>query len=626
MYLKAIDVTGFKSFADRVRLEFKPGITEIVGPNGCGKSNIVDSIRWCIGEMSWKSLRSSSMVDVIFGGTKNRPSLHMAEVNLIFDNESKRLPVDFSEVTVTRKIFRSGESEYYLNKVQCRLRDIREMFLDTGIGGEGYAIIDQGGVEFVLKARPEERRELFEEAAGVSKYKAKRDEALKKLEKVDIDITRLNDSLALIEEQIKKLDSEARKARLHQKYKQELETAEVAMLLADIHARVSDIERENSELEPVRRQFSDLCGYVSSAEARLAALNIGLSEKRVEAQKISEKIASVKCEMGRLEEKIAGSGSNIAAIEKHIAKLEEDGARLSRRLEEIGPETDVLRAMITAQENELEVFQAQYEQKISESKSMEVEIRGLQEGITSAESRLMELMQSELDISKQTASEESNLTRDRENIAGLEKEGEKAKAAHSLLSQELVSLKTELDSKKAELEKTQSEYASAQERRKTIIARLEALSCRISETIAKKSAATATIEALRAQGNKDSYWIGAQAVLAAGINGVRGTLRHALEIKPEDRVLTEEALGRFLDSVVCDSAETAAECINLLKNSGAGRCRLIILSAVPEYAEQAQLWGLPESAKTMRERISCPPEYERLVNYLLKSVFVSSGE
>ena len=162
MYLKALEIIGFKSFADKVRLNFEPGVSCIVGPNGCGKSNVIDSVRWCIGEMSWKALRSGSMVDIIFNGTKKRAPLNMAQVNMIFDNTSRKLPVEFNEVTVSRKIFRSGESEYFLNRVPCRLKDIREMFLDTGIGGAGYAIIDQGSVNQMLEASPEQRREMFE--------------------------------------------------------------------------------------------------------------------------------------------------------------------------------------------------------------------------------------------------------------------------------------------------------------------------------------------------------------------------------------------------------------------------------------------------------------------------------
>src|SRR5882672_11298434 len=193
MRLKRLEMVGFKSFADKTRVEFEPGITSVVGPNGCGKSNIADAIRWGLGEMSAKSLRSQQMLDVIFNGTSNRAPQGFAEVALTFDNSSHQIPLDFTEVTVARRLFRSGESEYYINKTQCRLRDIKELFLDTGMGEDGYASLEQGKVEWILQAKPEERRELFEEAAGVSKYRARREEALRKLEKVEVDLSRLAD-------------------------------------------------------------------------------------------------------------------------------------------------------------------------------------------------------------------------------------------------------------------------------------------------------------------------------------------------------------------------------------------------------------------------------------------------
>jgi chromosome segregation protein len=169
MYLKKVEICGFKSFADKIKLDFEPGITAIIGPNGCGKSNTSDAIRWCLGETSARSLRSHQMMDVIFAGSQSRAATGMAEVSLTFDNSQNVLPIDYSEVTVTRRMFRSGESEYFINKVQCRMKDIRDLFLDTGIGAEGYSVMEQGKVEFILTAKPEERRELFEEAAGVSK-------------------------------------------------------------------------------------------------------------------------------------------------------------------------------------------------------------------------------------------------------------------------------------------------------------------------------------------------------------------------------------------------------------------------------------------------------------------------
>src|SRR5437762_873252 len=231
MRLKRLEMVGFKSFAEKTRVEFEPGITSVVGPNGCGKSNIADSIRWGLGEMSAKSLRSQQMLDVIFNGTANRPAQGMSEVALTFDNASRQIPLDYSEVTVARRLFRSGESEYTINKTQCRLKDIRDLFLDTGIGNDGYYVMAQGKIEFILASKPEERRELFEEAAGVSKYKVRREEALRKLNKVEQDMLRLNDSLAIYKQQMDSLDAAVRKAKQHQKYQEELRRLEITTFL-----------------------------------------------------------------------------------------------------------------------------------------------------------------------------------------------------------------------------------------------------------------------------------------------------------------------------------------------------------------------------------------------------------
>src|ERR1035437_5400569 len=263
MRLKRLERVGFKSFADKTRVEFEPGITAVVGPNGCGKSNIADAIRWALGEMSAKSLRSQQMMDVLVSGTAARSAQGMSEVSLTFDNTSHKIPLDYTEVTVARRLFRSGESEYYINKTQCRLKDVRDLFLDTGVGNDGYYVMAQGKIEFLLSAKPEERRELFEEAAGVSKYKVRREEALRKLAKVDQDMLRLNDSLAIYKQQMDSLETAVRKAKQHQKLQDDLKKLEIASLLQgflkaqaawqEIHARQ---EEEAQRLGAVREDVA----------------------------------------------------------------------------------------------------------------------------------------------------------------------------------------------------------------------------------------------------------------------------------------------------------------------------------------------------------------------------------
>ena len=205
MYLKRLELQGFKSFADKTVLEFMPGITSVIGPNGSGKSNISDSIRWVLGEQSMKSLRGAKSLDIIFSGTQNRKSLGFAEASLVFDNQDGALPIEYTEVTVTRKIYRSGETGYFINKVPCRLKDVLELFMDTGIGKDGYSIIGQGKIDEILSNKSEDRRHIFEEAAGIVKYRTRKQESEKKLERTKLNLLRINDILSEIETNLEPL-------------------------------------------------------------------------------------------------------------------------------------------------------------------------------------------------------------------------------------------------------------------------------------------------------------------------------------------------------------------------------------------------------------------------------------
>ncbi|HOW89379.1 MAG TPA: AAA family ATPase, partial [Elusimicrobiales bacterium] len=422
MYLKAIEIYGFKSFANKVKMPLKPGITCIVGPNGCGKSNVVDSLKWCIGEMSWKSLRLPSMMDVVFAGTAKRSQLNMAEVAMTFDNESRKLPLDFSEVTVTRKIYRSEESEYFINKVQCRLKDIREMFLDTGIGSDGYAIIDQGEVEYVLSASPEERRELFEEAAGVSKYKAKREEALRRLEKVDADLARLADATALIDEQIKKLDAEAKRARTRQKYQEELTAAEVAMLVGEISSLNSESERENAALEPVIKELSEIAVGITAIEGELAALNLTLAQRQEEERVLLEAIASVKFDKVRLEGTVVNNGRLSEEITSQVRAMEAADVRNEEAIAAAAPRIEDLKAALANSEAGLAGLKNDYESGLAELAKIDREMNEVDAAASEGEKEITAAYQSEMDISAEIASASSSRTHYEENILGLKKE------------------------------------------------------------------------------------------------------------------------------------------------------------------------------------------------------------
>ncbi|MBR6505205.1 MAG: AAA family ATPase, partial [Clostridia bacterium] len=234
MYLKRIEMQGFKSFADKTLLEFMPGITTVIGPNGSGKSNISDAIRWVLGEQSMKSLRGAKSEDIIFAGTQARKSLGFAEVSMIIDNSKGKLPIEYSEVTVTRRIYRNGESGYFINKTPCRLKDILELFMDTGIGKDGYSIIGQGKIDEILSNKSEDRRHIFEEAAGIVKYRVRKVESEKKLESTKLNLLRINDIISEIETNLEPLKNQSEKAKDYLNLREELKSIEIGLFLHNI--------------------------------------------------------------------------------------------------------------------------------------------------------------------------------------------------------------------------------------------------------------------------------------------------------------------------------------------------------------------------------------------------------
>lgn len=623
MYLKAIEIYGFKSFANKVKLPLKPGITCIVGPNGCGKSNVVDSLKWCIGEMSWKSLRMPSMMDVIFAGTTKRSQQNMAEVAMTFDNESRKLPLDFSEVTVTRKIYRSEESEYFINKVQCRLKDIREMFMDTGIGADGYAIIDQGEVEYVLSASAEERRELFEEAAGVSKYKAKREEALRKLEKVDADLARLADSMTLIDEQIKKLDAEAKRARTQQKYKEELTSAEVSMLVKEISGFNGEIEAENAALEPVQKEIAETSTAITALEGELAAMNLTLTQRQEEERTLNEAIASIKFEKVRLEGTIVGNGNTSEVVASQTKALEEAGLRNEEALAVAAPRIEEARATLSNSEAGLGALKNDYETGLAELAGIEAEMNAVDASVGALEKDITAAYQTEVEVSNEIASTGSSIGHYKDNILDLKKELEGLNARRAEIEGKVSAIRARANEGEAALNAGKTRLAETENARTAAAGRLEEIALRLNELNAGKAGARSRLEAILAQGEKDSYWVGINNVLNSGVAGIRGTLRHLLTVKKEDRLAVEEALGRFMDAVVCDNSERAREAIDYLKHLGKGRCRFLILDKIGS-AGAPSAWEIPNAAK-IRGKISAPAEYDAALDHLLGGIYSSGG-
>lgn len=367
MNFEKIELYGFKSFADKAEIKFGNGITAIVGPNGCGKSNVADAIRWVLGEQSAKSLRGSSMQDVIFAGTQDRKSLSYCEVSLFFDNSTKMFSVDYNEVIITRKLYRSGESEYFINKQPARLKDIVDLLHECGIGKEGYSIIGQGKVEEIMSAKPEDRRMIFEEATGISKFKTRKNESERKLERTHENIVRYSDILSEIDNQLAPLEKQAEKAKEFNELSAELKRHElntyvckvegVATAKAKITTKIKGIEEQtelrNNELMKAQKEQDRIFEEINKADSTLRQLNDELLEKRVglerssgEKQLFEQKISYLNSQIERAEKQYAENITLISDLKEEIAKNEQEKATLTASLKELEKQVDELNKKI----------------------------------------------------------------------------------------------------------------------------------------------------------------------------------------------------------------------------------------------------------------------------------------
>ena len=328
MYLKRLELQGFKSFADKTVLEFKNGITSVIGPNGSGKSNISDAIRWVLGEQSMKSLRGAKSEDIIFAGTQARKSLGFAEVSIVFDNQDGKLPIEYSEVTVTRKIYRSGETGYFINKTPCRLKDILELFMDTGIGRDGYSIIGQGKIDEILSNKSEDRRHIFEEAAGIVKYRTRKAESEKKLEQTKLNLLRINDILSEIEASIEPLKLQSEKAKQFLDLREELKGIEIGLFIYNIETYKEKLEQVVKDEDILKEQKQDedtkmthLQELKERLKSELDSITINIEEYQNLGFESTNKIEKINSEIGIANERIQNNVSNKERLQNEIEEI-----------------------------------------------------------------------------------------------------------------------------------------------------------------------------------------------------------------------------------------------------------------------------------------------------------------
>ncbi|MBE7081508.1 MAG: chromosome segregation protein SMC [Clostridiales bacterium] len=632
MNFEKVEIYGFKSFADKAEIKFGGGITGIVGPNGCGKSNVADAIRWVLGEQSAKSLRGSSMSDVIFSGTQGRKSLSYCEVSLYFDNSNKMFSIDYNEVIITRKLFRSGESEYYINKQPARLKDIVELLHECGIGKEGYTIIGQGKVEEIMSAKPEDRRLIFEEATGIAKFKTRKNESERKLERTHENIVRYNDILSEIENQLAPLERQAEKAKEFNELSSQLKFHELNTYIAKvdgvaeaknkINVRIKGIDEQtalrNAELTDAQRQYDKIFLDISDADDNLRKLNDELLEKRVsmehssgERQMFAQKISFLKSQIERANAEIESNiamindcKQNFSANSEELNSFEEKLDKLTQKAESLGKKLLSVSEKIALGEQLADANR----KKMIESIENLSDIK-LNAGTISFEKKNLVDKQNEL-IEKL-----DSLSVKRENLFN---EKERADKSIDDLDRAVFDLKNQIEEKEDEVRSCNEEVAKDENS-------IYTLNSVITTLMAKDNFYKALKD------NYDGYAPAVKTILnKAKTNGalkekIKGVVAEIIKSDKKYDIALETALAAAAQNVVTETPDDAKYLLEYAKQNRIGRITCLPITSVKPREQSVQVTNAlnEEGALGIANKIvSYKPQFENVISNLLGNTLV----
>lgn len=583
MYLKSIEIHGFKSFANKIKFEFHNGITGIVGPNGSGKSNVADAVRWVLGEQKVKQLRGSKMEDVIFAGTENRKPLGFAYVAITLDNSDHKLDVDYEEVTVSRRLFRSGESEYMINGTQVRLKDVNELFYDTGIGKEGYSIIGQGQIDQILSGKPEERRELFDEAAGIVKFKRRKNQALKKLDDENQNLVRVQDILAELERQVGPLEKQCEKAKKYLLFKDDLKKYDVNMFLVemeDIKNRLSDLDKKlemaTSDMNSSNEEFENIKKQYTKLEADLEEINNSIEAKKTMSTDTVLKIEKLEGRILVLKEQINSAKNNEEFIATRVNAISSDIAKKEKNLTELCKEKD-------DNENVIQETIKSQSEITTDISVIKEEIENFDKEIAEHKAEIIEILNSKSMIKSKlqrcdTLLEQINIRKSQLNQKLIEFQSEKENQESKIeeLKAELDKVNYSID----ELNKTVSEY-----RNDLNDLRVEnsKITKSISENRERYHKSKSNLEALKNITERyEGYGNSIKKVMELKENkkGIIGVVADIIKVEKKYEVAIETALGGNIQNIVTDTETTAKEIIEYLKKNKYGRATFLPLSSM----------------------------------------------
>ena len=628
MYLKSIELQGFKSFANKLVFDFHNGITGIVGPNGSGKSNVADAVRWVLGEQSAKQLRGASMQDVIFAGTENRKPLSYAYVAITLDNSDHQLPVDYNEVTIARRVYRSGESEYLLNGSPCRLKDVNELFYDTGIGKEGYSIIGQGQIDKILSGRPEERRELFDEAAGIVKYKRRKATTQKKLDSERENLVRINDILAELERQVGPLERQAEKARIYLKKKEERKNY-------DIHAFLLEMDQMEQQEQSLGEKYRIAADQLEETKQKKAQNETAYQDLQDAIRTMDEQIASIRDEIagtsvtkGKLEGQI-----NVLKEQIHAAQMSDEhyknrmsaieGERTERETqrasyEEEKQQLDERLSAVTEKRVTLEQRLAEVQKKIAECNA----------GIEKGKNEIIELLNHRGNIKSRGQKYDTMLEQINIQKAQLTKRRLQRKSEESGFEQEVVRCEEELRVATEQNAALQQEISGFEEKDREWARRLTDTRKLLEESTVSFHKKQSRLESLQNIAERyEGYGGSVRRVMEKKdeISGIHGVVADLMKVDKKYETAVETALGGNIQNVVTEDEATAKQLISYLKQNRLGRATFLPLTSVKggDNSKYERALGRTGVLGMANELVRVDPVYDGIMAYLLGRVVVA---
>lgn len=631
MYLKRLDLHGFKSFPEKVKLEFNKGITTVVGPNGSGKSNVSDAVRWVLGEQKAKSLRGDKMEDVIFAGTQTRKPLGFAEVSITLDNQDHKMMIDYTEVTVTRRVFRSGESEYQINGTNCRLKDIHELFMDTGVGKEGYSIISQGRIDEILSVKGDDRRRIFEEAAGIIKYKSRKAEAVQRLEREQQNLQRVEDIISEMEGQIGPLERQSVKAKQYLQFREKLKASELSLFCLDMVRLESEITSLDEKFQIANDNQTQTEQEVQTEKEKTSQLRLKTEEQNAEIQRINDAMIEIRTELEKKEGEVRLTEQQIQNLENNIQRLQQEIGKKEEKNSNNSNEINLLETSITAERVSMAGDQERWEK-------LESEYQALSKTLTEVEAQAEDYKTEIIEQIKLSTEAKGDIDK-REAMT------EQFRQRQNQLDGEQAYLESQMESQKTHLLVLEKQKEETEHSLRNLKTGLEELSKEKEEKIAAGQKLTDQIKELERKWNEkksrfsilsdmekehEGYFKSVKSILKLKDThprwqGICGAVGELLHVEQRYETAIESALGGAVQNVVTKTEEDAKEAIQYLKSNHLGRATFLPVSAVKGKSFGSEKQHLMQETGVIgvaSDLVSFDREYEAIFASLLGKTLV----